>query len=149
MYKVTTAYIAKNMLVKKMETADETGYVNVSVFTALGALPVSNAKVSIYTWNEEEGETLIRSVTTNESGSAPAIELPVLLGQGISSPEGHTEYHLAVEAEVYHTVIIINVEVYPDIRNQFNVNLTPIPRGEQGGEETVNIPIQIKNNSRR
>lgn len=149
MCKASTPYIAKNMIVKKTETTGETGYVNVNVFTALGALPVNNAKVSIYTWNEEEGETLIKSVTTNESGNAPVIELPVLLEQGMSSTEGRTEYHLAVEAEGYHTVIIINVEVYPDVRNQFNVNLTPIPRGEESRDETVNIPIQIKNNSRR
>lgn len=149
MYNAAIPYIAKNIIVKKMETTGETGFVNVNVFTALGALPVNNANVSIYTWNEEEGETLIRSVTTNASGNAPVIELPVMLGQGMASPEGRTEYHLAVEAEGYHTIIIINVEVYPDIRNQFNVNLTPIPRGEQSRDETISIPIQIKNNSRR
>lgn len=139
-------YIAKNMIIKKMEITGEFGYVNVSVFTALGALPINNAKVSIYTWNEEEGEILYKSVVTDESGKAPIIELPVLLDKGRTSEQGRTVYHLVVQAPRFHTVIIINVEVYPEITNQFNVNLTPIPRGEQDTDEKITIPIQIKNN---
>lgn len=145
MFNTTKPYVARNMMIKKMETTGETGLVNVSVFTALGALPISNAKVSIYTWSKDVGETLIKSTVTDESGKAPPIELPVFLNQGMTSEQGRTEYHLAVEASNYHTVIIINVEVYPNITNQFNVNLTPIPMGEQKSDKTYTIPIQIKN----
>lgn len=140
------AYTLKNQIVKILQVSpDETGYVNVSAFTALGALPIKDAKVSIYTWNEQEEEKLVRSVMTDENGKAPIIELPVLLNQGSTSPEGRTEYHLVVDADGYHTVIIINVEVYPGITNQFSVNLEPIPRGGQRGDQTINIPIQDKN----
>lgn len=138
-------YIAKNMIVTKTQTTVEVGYVDVNVYTALGALPISNADVSIYTWNEEEGEKIVTNVITDKSGSAPPIELPVLINQGRTSTGGRTEYHLVVKSPGYHTVIIINVEVYSDITTRFNVNLTPVPRGEQSIDEIINVPIQTKN----
>lgn len=139
-------YTLKNQIVKKLQMSpDETGYVNVNAFTALGALPIKDAKVSIYTWNELEEEKLIHTVMTDENGKAPIIELPIILNHGITSPEGRTEYHLVIEADGYHTVIIINVEVYPGIANQFSVNLTPLPKGEDKIDKTINIPIQDKN----
>lgn len=138
-------YFAKNMMIKSAETADETGFINVNTFTALGTLPVNNAEVSIYTWTEEEGYNLIKSVVTDASGKAPLIELPMLLGSGQTSKEERTEYHLVVRAPGFHTIIIINVEIFPHITTLFNVNLTPVPRGKQSRDETITIPIQIKN----
>lgn len=136
-------YYVKN-LIKKLEV--EEGYIDVNVSTGLGALPISNANVSVYIWNEQEGETLIRSMTTDESGKAPRIELPVLLSDINSTEEGRTQYHLVIQAPNYHTVIIINVEIYPDITNQFQVNLTPATPGETVRDRLIEIPIQAKNN---
>lgn len=138
-------YFAKNMIINATETTDETGFITVNTFTALGALPVSNAEVSVYTWNEEEGYSLIKSVVTDSSGKAPPIELPVLINRGKTFDEEQTEYHLVVRGLGFHTIIIIHVEVFPDITTQFNVNLTPVPRGEQNRNETLPIPAQIKN----
>lgn len=141
-------YVAKNMIIKKMKTTGETGFVNVRVFTALGAIPVSDAQVFIYTWSKDDGHDLIRAAVTDKNGKATLIELPVLLEQG-RPIEGRTEYHLIVKASGFHTVIIVNVEVYPKITNQFNVNLTPIPMGGDDKNEKITIPIKIKNNLRR
>ncbi|WP_312701432.1 hypothetical protein [Sedimentibacter sp.] len=136
-------YYIKN-LIKKLEV--EEGYIDVNVSTGLGALPISNANVSVYIWNEQEGETLIRSMTTDKSGKAPRIGLPVLLSDINSTEEERTHYHLVIQAPNYHTVIIINVEIYPDITNQFQVNLTPVTPGETARDRLIEIPIQAKNN---
>ncbi|NYB72943.1 hypothetical protein HZF24_02170 [Sedimentibacter hydroxybenzoicus DSM 7310] len=135
-------YYVKN-LIKKLEA--NVGYIDVNTSTGLGAIPIGNAEVSVYVWNEQEGETLIRTFTTDESGKAPRIELPVLLSNIDLSGEGRTQYHLVVRAPNYHTVIIINVEIYPNIANQFNVNLTPLRPDETHRDERVDIPIQTKN----
>ncbi|HCX61913.1 hypothetical protein [Sedimentibacter sp.] len=135
-------YYVKN-LIKKLEA--EVGYIDVNISTGLGAIPISNAEVSVYVWNEQEGETLISTFTSDESGKTPRIELPVLLSNIGLSGEGRTQYHLVVHAPNYHTVIIINVEIYPNIANQFNVNLTPLRPDEIRRDERVDIPIQTKN----
>ncbi len=124
----TEAFFVKNMLVKKTENSEESGNVDVSVFTALGALPIKNASVSIYMWNEENERTLIRQVKTNDSGKAPTINLPVLNNMETPTENGSSEYHLVIESPGYHTIIVIDVEIYPDIATQFNINLTPVPR---------------------
>lgn len=129
MFNAFKPYKAKNLLIKKSEQSIETGFIIVNVYTALGAIPMNNAEVSVYTWTEENGRNLIKTVYTDISGRAPRIELPVLLeGNGMTNVEQtRAEYHLAVKAEGYHTIVVINVKIYPDITTQFNVNLTPVP----------------------
>jgi 5-hydroxyisourate hydrolase-like protein (transthyretin family) len=134
-------FTAKNLLVKKSEHSDENkGFVYVNVYTALGAIPIDDADVSVYTWSEEDGRKLVNTVHTNSSGKAPPIELPVLLDQGTTNSDQRTEYHLVVKADNYHTTIIINVQIYPDIRTLFNVNLTPVPVGGESTDKTITIP---------
>ncbi|WMJ78897.1 MULTISPECIES: hypothetical protein [unclassified Sedimentibacter] len=41
---------------------------------------------------------------------------------------GSSEYHLVIESPGYHTTVVIDVEIYPDIVTQFNINLTPVLR---------------------
>jgi len=131
-------FTAKNLLVKKSEQSDENkGFLFVNVYTALGAIPIDNAEISIYTWSKEEGRRLVNTVFSDSSGKAPPIELPVLLGQGTTTADQRTEYHLVVKADNYHTTIIINVQIYPDIRTMFNVNLTPIPIGGESTDKTI------------
>lgn len=137
-------YYVKN-LIRKLEAG--TGYIDVNVSTGLGALPITTATVSVYIWNEQEGERLISTFTTDESGKTPRIELPVLLSDMGLTAEERTQYHLVIEAPNYHTVIVINVEIYPNITNQFHINLTPLIPGESGRNERIDIPIQIKNKS--
>lgn len=134
-------FTAKNILAKKSEHSGENkGFVYVNVYTALGAIPIYDAEVSIYTWSEEEGRRLISTVHTDSSGKAPPIELPVLLGHGTTNADQRTEYHLVVKADNYHTTIIISVQIFPDIRTMFNVNLTPVPLDGESTDKTITIP---------
>jgi len=142
MFNTFKPYKAKNLLIKKTEQSIETGFVIVSVYTALGAIPISNAEVSVYTWTEENGRNLVKTVYTDISGRAPIIDLPILLeGNGMTNEEQtRTEYHLAVIAEGYHTTVVINVQIYPDITTQFKIILTPLPSGGINIDKTITIP---------
>ena len=136
MFNTFKPYKAKNLLLKKAEQSIETGFVIVNVYTALGAIPISNAEVSVYTWTEENGRNLIKTVYTDISGKAPRIELPVLF----EGNETRAEYQLAVIVEGYHTTIVINVKIYPDITTQFSINLTPVPGNGKSIDKTIIIP---------
>ncbi|MGB4438974.1 MAG: hypothetical protein WBJ13_07065, partial [Sedimentibacter sp.] len=89
-YSRTRPYKAHNMMVKKMETETEppavsqpennkdlqeneveVGYINVGVYTALGALPVKDAIVTVYRAGTEGEEHALYHVITNENGRAP------------------------------------------------------------------------------
>ncbi len=89
-------YKAQNMIVKILETEAlpqpqpqpqpveeiplplaSTGYINVGVYTALGALPVKDAVVTIYTIDEDGEENALYHVVSNINGRVPTMEVPV------------------------------------------------------------------------
>lgn len=153
-------YKAQNMIVKILETeappqpqpAEEipqpltsTGYINVGVYTALGALPVKDAVVTIYTIDEDGEENALYHVVSNASGRVPTMEVPVEYDpeNPLESPSFYfSTYNMRVQAIGYYTVNIIDLRVFPEVATNYRVILIPVMEGatEEEGSQTVVIP---------
>ncbi|MDI9494923.1 MAG: hypothetical protein QM227_01500 [Bacillota bacterium] len=123
----------------------QTGYVNVSVNTALGALPVADAVVTLYITDLEGNEEALYHLVTDISGKAPKMAVPVVYDplNPIESREYFfTTYNLRIQAIGYYTQNIIDVRVFPDTTTNFNINLIPVRQGgdEDEGQRTLIIP---------
>ena len=154
-YDAKKPYHAPNILINKVEKSNinDTGTLDVRVFTALGALPIDAAVVTVYTYIGKDMEVEVKKVITDANGIAPPIELPVVfdVNEPYVSPEHFfTHYNLRVNATGYYTIHIVNIHVFPNIKVLFNVNLTPVAGGSAGVdlEKTIVIPnpnIDISN----
>ena len=165
-------YLARNKFVKKTETPPETppeipqeiiqeipllneeqldetplidqGYIDVRVFTALGALPVSDAVVTVYVTDEEGEEHVFYHLVSDISGSVPLITLPVvynLLDPTDSQQYYFSTYNLRVQAIGYYTQNVLDVRVFPDTTTSFRINLIPVMSGgTEDDSRTIIIP---------
>ena len=130
-------YKAKNMMATKLETdvATKYGFLEVSVFSEEDREPVTDAKVTISLYevrglySEAAIENVISSHVSDGNGKIAVIELPVIHELG-NPAENTDEYHLKVEASGYYTVIVVNIEIFPNTTTSFNVVLTPVVTGE-------------------
>ncbi len=154
--------MAKNKIIKKTEAVPqppllnenqlnevgppvETGFVNVIVNTALGALPVHDAVVTLYVTDQEGNEEALYHIVTDISGKVPMMTLPV-----VYNPQNPSEslqyffstYNLRVQAIGYYTQNIIDIRVFPDTATNFTVTLIPVRQGgdEDEGSRTIVIP---------
>lgn len=123
----------------------ETGYISVGVFTALQALPVPDAVVTIYLFNSDGEEEALYILVTDENGRIPDVELPVSYNPNdplVSSEYYFTPYNLRVQAINYYTVNILDVRVFPDITTVYKIDLIPVMARstEENPEQTIVIP---------
>ncbi len=123
----------------------ETGYIAVGVFTALGALPVENALVTVYDILENGEEHLHGKLTTDSSGRIPDIELPVVhnpLNPLESTKYYFTTYNLRAQANNYYTVNVLGIRIFPNIKTNYRIDMIPVVAGETGiaPEQTFIIP---------
>ncbi len=116
-----------------------TGYLLVNVRTALGALPVAGALVTV----TGAGEPI--NSYTDMSGKSERIELstPDLassLTPGASLPP-YSSYDVKVEADGYNTVRTVSVPVFPGIVSVQNINMIALQgyNGEDVPEEQLNF----------
>jgi len=170
-------YVARNKIVKKTQVQPELidevppelpllneelllddqsnirdGHIRVRVSTALGALPVRDAVVTVYLTDEEGEEHALYHLVSDISGQVPLITVPVVYDPSDprESPEYFfSTYNLRVQAIGYYTQNILDVRVFPDTTTNFNISLVPVMQG--GTEEdsrTIVIPpspIDISN----
>ena len=103
-------YVARNKIVKKAELpaelpllneeqlteedSVETGFVNVSVNTALGALPIRDAVVTLFVTDQEGNEEALYHLVTDISGKVPRMTLPVMYTP--KDPLESREYYFSV-----------------------------------------------------
>jgi len=164
-YSRTKPYKAHNMMVKNLETEtvppltnetnsnenlqedaiESTGYINVGVYTALGALPVKNAVVTVYTLDEEGEENALYHVISDENGRVPRMEVPVVYDPDnpLISPNFYfSTYNMRIQAIGYYTVNVIDLRVFPDIATNYKVVLIPVMDGrtEEDSTQTIVIP---------
>lgn len=130
------------------------GYVAAGVFTALGALPVKDAVVSVYLFDENGEEVNLYYRVTDESGRVPDMQLAVFYDptNPLVSPEFYfTTYNMRVQAFNYYTQNILDIRVFPGVKTNLRVNLIPVIQGENqetAPEKTLVIPqspIDISN----
>lgn len=150
-------YVAKNMLIKKAETPaqqqpieetpteQETGYIAIGVFTALGALPVENALVTVYDIIEGGEEHIHSQQVTDASGRVPDVELPIIhspLDSSMSSKYYYAIYNLRAQADNFYTVNVLGIRIFPGIKTNYRIDMIPVMAGETGTapEQTFIIP---------
>ena len=121
-----------NRKVNKLESSGNTGFLEVRVFSEEGN-PIEGARVSVSLYElrgiyrESAIENEIVSHYTDENGKIPIIELPVIHELGEANTD---EYHMRVDAPGFYSVIVMNIEIFPDTTTSFNVVLTPVMEGE-------------------
>lgn len=145
MYDATRFYKAKNNI-KKLEANNETvitGFLEVSVLEDKSNLPISDAEVSIYRFSTrgvdvtQGEEVLIVSYTTDEDGKIPIVELPVIHGINDETDFERIQYHMAVSAFGYNSVIVINIEIFPNITTVYYVRMAPMTMGVPRNEFVI------------
>ncbi|MBO5261846.1 MAG: hypothetical protein J6B45_02250 [Clostridia bacterium] len=108
------------------------GFLIVKVKTASGALPVENAKVSIYEYLPNEnsvGSALLYSVLTDQDGKTPKLALDaknkeLSLSPGNVNP--FSVYNIVVEKDGYYSNRYINVPIFQGITSIQPVELIPL-----------------------
>ncbi|HQC69881.1 MAG TPA: carboxypeptidase-like regulatory domain-containing protein [Sedimentibacter sp.] len=121
-----------NRKVNKLESSGNTGFLEVRVFSEEGN-PIEGARVSVSLYElrgiyrESAIENEIVSHYTDENGKIPIIELPVIHELGEANTD---EYHMRVDAPGFYSVIVMNIEIFPNTTTSFNVVLTPVMEGE-------------------
>ncbi|HAQ39452.1 MAG TPA: hypothetical protein DCM73_00475 [Clostridiales bacterium] len=142
-------YLVRNMIVKKVDTpeyggildvigSDKFGYLRIGVFHDDINEPVENAEVLIYLVTisgiyQEKGEgILITTVTTGADGYAPVLRLPALnkLQQSDIDSDVYRMYMAAVYAEGFFSAYAFDIQIYPDVTTSYRINLRLISEGE-------------------
>ena len=124
-------YRAYNLLAKNLDNidiSDEFGFIKVRVITELGKLPLKDASVTVYASLNELVE--IETVKTDEMGNTPIIKLPVSYNPKdvkMDIEYYYTDYNIRVLLENYYPIVIYDIQVFPDITTEFDINLTRIP----------------------
>lgn len=113
------------------------GFLALGVFTALGALPVKNASVTVYSLNENGEESVIHHRITDDSGRIPDMDLNVFYDPQnpfVSQEFYFTTYNLRVQAQNYYPQNIQNFRVFPGVKTNLKINLIPLIKGN-GSED--------------
>jgi len=139
--------VNQNEAIDRNETINnnEVGYIKVRVYTALGALPVPGAVVTIYTKVNEKDENAIVQLITDANGNVPRIELPVIYDPTIPSEMQnyiYSTYDMRIQALGYYTVNVLDLRIFPGISTDYKVDMIPVMAGTDGTvpEQTIIIP---------
>lgn len=126
----------------KAETPAYSGDLTISVTSSLGLIPIDNATITIS--YSGEPNSVIQTLTTNDSGLTATISLPapsLSYSTEISDVQPYSEYNISVTAPGYEPVNISGTEILPDVTAIQPVTMNPIevePPGET--EEDIVIP---------
>lgn len=127
----------------KAEAPAYSGNLTINVTSSQGLVPVKNATITIsYTGAPE---TVVTTLTTDESGQTAAIELPAPNISYSTEPgevQPYSEYNISVTAPGYESVYISGTEILPDVTAIQPVSMTPIELEEPDAptEEDIVIP---------
>lgn len=116
------------------------GELKISVVSAIGLLPVENATVIISFTGDPSAP--IETLTTDESGQTPAVELPappVSLSLEPSEQQPYSEYNINVTAPGYEPVLVSGSEIFADQLSLQPIRMNPIEMTEDD-EKIVVIP---------
>lgn len=106
-----------------------TGLLSVSVNTALGALPVQDALVTVYIFDENDEEQTLYLRTTDENGKVEDMTLGVFYDPTnplVNEDFYFTTYNLRVQAINYYTENIYEFRIFPNVKSTLRVNLIPV-----------------------
>lgn len=113
---------------------EDSAVLRVVVTTALGALPLEDASVTVSTAADESGErTLLYSVRTGPGGMTPAMILPTPpLSNSLSPDSGppYAVYTVEVTHPGYTPVTALHVTMFSGVPAVLPVPLTPLPENQ-------------------
>ena len=110
----------------------EIGYLVVRVTTALGAIPLENAAVTVR-GNESANENVIYSLSTNSDGRTERISLPAPPKSNSETPNlqnPYATYSVDVFADGYVPLHLSNVPVFSSIISIQPAIMIPLIEGE-------------------
>lgn len=105
-----------------------TGLLTVRVYTSDAQLPIAGAAVAI-TQETKNGSRLLASRITDESGKITPVRVDTPELSGSLSPGTNNPFaivNVLVDHPDYERVLIENVQLFPGILTQQNVDLLPI-----------------------
>lgn len=108
------------------------GFLQVSVKTANGALPVPNANVSIYSYSDKDNDrNILYSLTTDNDGKTERVALAAKSKALSMSPSDSefspfTTYNIKVSADGFYENSYINAPIFEGITSIQPVELIPV-----------------------
>lgn len=127
---------------QQVPVSQESGYIELFVFTERGRVPIRDATVTVYARQTALIGTPIQTLTTTENPIT--IELPVAHPSGtlVRGPEYFfTTYNITISDEGYSPVTILNIRIFPGITENIDINLIEIIPGTLPiPEKIINIP---------
>lgn len=117
------------------------GSIQISVVSSIGLLPVENATVTIsYTGDPSSP---LYTLTTDDSGQTPTIELPAPSPELSLQPENeqqpYSEYNIEVTAEGYEPVLVSGSEILAGEFSLQPIQMNPLATTDEA-EKVVIIP---------
>lgn len=128
----------QNIHYSQTEAVDQ-GNLQVQVESAVGDIPIENARVSIA--YSAEPESTIEELETDVSGHSEIVELstpPLEYSQAPDRPQPFADYNVQVEADGYQTVNVSGVEVFSGTKAIQGIRMRPLEIVE---DELRNIVI--------
>lgn len=125
------------------ETPAYSGNLTINVTSTQGLIPIDNAKIEIsYT---REPDTVVTTLTTDDSGQTDTISLPapnINYSTEPSEVKPYSEYNISITAPGYESVYISGTEILPDVTAVQPVSMTPVELEEPDApvEEDIIIP---------
>lgn len=114
--------------------AEDSAVLRVVVTTALGALPVANASVTVSTAADETGaRDLLYSVRTDSGGMTPPLTLPTPPRSNSMTPDGglpYAVYTVEVTHPGYTPVTALHVTMFSGVPAVLPVPLKPLPENQ-------------------
>lgn len=115
----------------KSSQTDSLGSLSVRVTSSLGYIPIDNATITINLAGDPD--SVIETISTDNSGISPTIELPappIDYSQSPNQTRPYSEYTISVKAPGYEPAVISGTEILPDTTAVQPVTLTPIETNE-------------------
>lgn len=124
--------VNSNNKVHISESNSINGYLDITVNDITNNKPIEFAIVTIYKVNVigqygESGEgILIGRYITDSSGKIPIITLPVISSYDSSIRRSRTIYYFSIAAFGYYDVVVMEIQIYPNITTLYQIKLSPI-----------------------
>jgi len=128
-------------MVITMPDLTNTGTLKISVVSAMGQFPVAGATVVIsYTGDPDSP---IQTLTTDNSGQTPVIELPAPPTEFSQNPDSeqqpYSEYNISVTAPDYEPVLVSGSEILAGQLSLQPIRMNPLA-GITNADQTIIIP---------
>lgn len=129
-------------MIKATEMQASSGSLQVGVYNISIAKPVSHANVLIFNYNQDGARNVIYEVQTDIDGQTEVLSLPAPpLEYSLSPdmPKPFSEYDIEVTADGFESVLVNNVQIFPNQIAIAPVDMVPLGVSESNEEEVINI----------